>query len=73
MKEQDVKITFRLFAPYGRKLLEIARAAGIGHNHFARVATMAAVDRDLFGSDEKLRRIEEVLIRLRKEFNDALE
>jgi len=71
--EEDLKITFRLFAPYGRKLLDVARAAGVGHNHFARIATMAAVDHDLFGNHEKLRRIEDELLRLRMEFNDALE
>ena len=73
MSEADIKITFRLFAPYGRRLLQIADAAGIGHNHFARVATMAAIDQDLFGNHEKLRRIEEEILRLRREFTEALE
>jgi hypothetical protein len=73
MKDEDIKITFRLFAPYGRKLLEIAQAAGVGHNHFARIATMAAVDQELFGNHEKLKRIEEALLRLQMEFNEALE
>ena len=66
------KITFRLWPPYSTRIVEHARAARIHPNQLARLATMAMVDQGLLDLEEKMRRLEGVLIQFRKDFNVAV-
>lgn len=66
------KITFRLFPPYTERIAEQASLARVNPNQLARIATMAAADGGLLNLSERLQRIENELIRLRKDFNDAV-
>lgn len=66
------KLTFRLWSPYTEKVLQSANAAGLSPNQFGRLATMAMADSGLLQLTEKLARIEDEMIRLRKDFNDAV-
>ncbi len=70
--KQIDKLTFRLWPPYTELVAERAKSANLKPNQFARLATMALADAELLGLGQQLRRIEEELIRLRKDFNDAL-
>ena len=67
------KITFRLWPPYTAWVSEQARLARLKPNQFARVATMAAADGGLLDLSGRLGRIEDELLRLRKDFNDAVD
>ena len=67
------QLSFRLWEPYSNRVLEQSKAAGIKPTQFARLATMAMVDSGLLAVSERLRRIEDELIRLRKDFNEAVE
>ena len=67
------KVTFRLFPPYPELVSRRAKAAGLGVNAFARLACMTVADSELLDLHGSIRRLEEQLIRLRKEFKDALE
>lgn len=62
------KITFRIWPPYTDKILDVARAARLSPNQFARLATMSAADEGLINVAARLQRIEDELVRLR---NDA--
>lgn len=71
-KQSANKLSFRLSPEYAEVVEKLAAEAGVNPNTFGRVATMAmAVSRfhDLVG---KMGRIEDELIRLRKDFNDAV-
>ena len=67
------KITFRLWPPYTEKVAEQARAARLKPNQFARLATMSIADSGMLSLSNRLGRIEEELIRLRKDFNSAVD
>ena len=67
------KITFRLWPPYTAWVSEQARLARLKPNQFARVATMAAADGGLLDLSGRLTRIEEELLRLREDFNQAVD
>jgi multidrug resistance efflux pump len=70
--EQVEKLTFRLWPPYTEKVFRSAQAVGISPNQFGRVATMTVADQGLLELPERLARIENELIRLRKDFNEAV-
>ena len=67
------KVTFRLFAPYDSLVAQQAKAARIKPNQFARLATMCMADGQLLNLSERMERIEAQLIRLRRDFNDAVD
>ncbi len=73
LKAEIDKITFRLFPPYTARIAEQARVAKLNPNQFARVATMAVADGGLLDLSNRLQRIEDELIRLRRDFNDAVD
>ncbi len=66
------KLTFRLWSPYSDKVLRSAKAAGMSPNQFGRLATMSMADSGLLQITERLGRIENEMIRLRRDFNDAV-
>ena len=72
LREEIDKITFRLFPPYTARIAEQARVAKLTPNQFARIATMAIADGGLLDLSNRLQRIESELIRLRRDFNDAV-
>jgi len=67
------KITFRLWPPYTARVAEQAHAARLKPNQFARLATMSIADGGLLNLSDRLSRIEDELIRLRKDFNSAVD
>ena len=71
-REQAEKLTFRLTPRYAEKVFESATAAGVSPNQFGRLATMAIAQHGFLGLSDRLARMEEQLIRLRKDFNDAV-
>ncbi len=72
-KEEIEKLTFRLWPPYTVRVAEQAKAVRLTPNQFARVATMALADSGLLELNDRVRRIEDELIRLRRDFNEAVE
>lgn len=70
--EQAEKITFRLWPPYTKRISEMAEAARLKPNQFARMATMAVADNGLLDLNNRLKCIEEVLIRLRMDIDRML-
>ena len=66
------KITFRLWPPYTEKIQEMADAAKLKPNQFARLATISVADGGLLNVAARMERIEDELIRLRKDFNSAV-
>lgn len=71
-KGKATQLSFRLWDPYSERVVKQAKAAGIKPTQLARIATMVMVDSGLFSQKERLQRIEDELIRLRKDFNDAV-
>ena len=71
-RPQADKLTFRLWSPYSDKVLRKAKSAGLSPNQFGRLATMAMADSELLQLSERMGRIENEMIRLRKDFNDAV-
>jgi|GEM_PF-5637432 len=67
------KVSSRLFPPYTKRVAEFINASRATQSEFTRHAIMMAVDGGLLGANERLARIEEQLIWLRKEFSEALE
>lgn len=67
------KITFRLWPPYTERIREMADAAKLKPNQFARVATISVADGGLLNVAARMERIENELIRLRKDFNAAVD
>ena len=67
------KITFRLWPPYSTRVVETAKAARVHPNQLARLATMAMVDQGFLDLEERLRRLEGVLIQFRRDFNHAID
>ncbi len=78
MKRQPIqndgatKITFRLFPPYTQRVAEQAEAAKLKVNQYARIATMALADGGLLNLSERMQRIEDELIHLRLDFEQAV-
>ncbi len=72
-QDEVEKITFRLFPPYTSKVAEQARIAKLNPNQFARIATMSVSDTGFLDLSNRLQRIEEELLGLRKDFNSAVE
>ena len=66
------QLSFRLWPPYSQMVVRQAAAAGMRPTQFARLATMAMVDSGLLSLAKRLGRVEDELIRLRKDFNDSL-
>ena len=66
------KLTFRLWSPYSDKVLREANAAGLSPNQFGRMATMAMAASGLLQLSDRLGRIENEMIRLRRDFNDVV-
>ena len=71
--EQTEKISFRLCSPYSGRLTQVARAARLKPNQISRLATMILVDTGFLDINNRLKCIEEVLIRLRMDVNQLLE
>ncbi len=71
--EQVEKISFRLWPPYTERITKMAEAARMKPNQFARMATMAVADNGLLDLNNRLKCIEEVLIRLRMDINRMME
>ena len=69
---QADKLTFRLWSPYSDKVLQRANAVGLSPNQYGRLATMAMADAGLLQIADKLGRLENEMIRLRRDFNDAV-
>lgn len=67
------KITFRLWPPYTDRVQEMADAAKLKPNQFARLATISIADGGLLNVAQRMERIENELIRLRKDFNQAVD
>ena len=72
-KSEVEKLTFRLWSPYTSLVAERAKAVRLTPNQFARVATMSFADNQLLEVQQQMSRIEDALIRLRKDFNNAVE
>ena len=70
-KKQAKQLSFRLWEPYSEWVVDHAKAAGIKPTQLARLATMAMVDTGMLMYSQRLERIENELIRLRKDLNDA--
>lgn len=66
------KITFRLWPPYTERIQKMADAAKLKPNQFARLATISVADGGLLNVAARMERIEDELIRLRKDFNSAV-
>ena len=71
-RPQADKLTFRLWSPYNERVLFKAKSAGLTPNQFGRLATMAMADNELLQVSERMARLENEMIRLRKDFNDAV-
>ena len=71
-KEAAKKITFRLFPPYTERVAEQAAASKIKVNQFARIATMAMADGGLLNLSERMQRVEDEIIHLRLDFEQAV-
>jgi hypothetical protein len=71
--EKAEKISFRLWPPYTERITKMAEAAKLRPNQFARMATMAVADNGLLDLNNRLKCIEEVLIRLRMDVNQLME
>jgi uncharacterized protein (DUF1778 family) len=71
--ERAEKLTFRLAPRYAEKVMEAAKSAGVSPNQFGRIATMAVAQNGFLSLSERLVSIEEELIRLRRDFNEATE
>lgn len=67
------KITFRLWPPYTEKIQEMAEAAKLKPNQFARIATISVADGGLLNVAARMERIESELIRLREDINAAVQ
>ena len=67
------KITFRLWPPYTEKIQKMAEAARLKPNQFARLAAISVADGGLLNVAARMERIEGELIRLRKDFNAAVQ
>jgi len=65
------KVSARLFPPYTKRVAKAINASGVSQSEFTRLAIMMAVDGGLIGANERLARIEEQQIWLRKEFSEA--
>lgn len=72
-KREVEKISFRLFPPYTEKVACQALNAKVNPNQFARIATMAVADGGLLDLSTRMQRIEDELIRLRRDFNCAVD
>lgn len=70
--KQAEKPTFRLSPRYAEKLLEQASAANVTPNQFARIATMLVSQNGLLSLVERFESVENKLIRLQNDFNDAV-
>ena len=64
---------FRTWSPYIERVTQTAEYAKLTPNQLARVATMFFVDSGVLELRDSMRRIEDELIRLRRDFNDAIE
>jgi hypothetical protein len=71
--EKAEKISFRLWPPYSERITKMAEAARVKPNQFARMATMAVADNGLLDLNNRLKCIEEVLIRLRMDVTRLIE
>lgn len=71
--KMEKPFAFRSPEPYPSLIAEKAKAAKLKPNAFVRVAAHFFADMGLFDIHGKLSKIENELIRLRKDFNDALE
>ena len=71
-KDEVEKITFRVWPPYTGRIAEHAARARLKPNQFARIATMAVTDGGLLDLSGRMSRIEEELIRFRRDFNEAV-
>lgn len=71
-KEQAEKLTFRLAPQYAAKVAEICEASGLTPNQFGRVATMAMAQNRFLDLADTMTRMEDVLIRFRNDFNNAV-
>lgn len=66
-------VSFRLWHPYSYKLTEQASAARMRESEYARLATMLVSDMGLFEMNDRMKRVEDQLIRLRKDLAGDVE
>lgn len=65
------KITFRLWPPYTEKIQQMADAARLKPNQFARLAAISVADGGLLNMAARMERIEGELVRLRQDLGIA--
>ncbi|MCA9139391.1 MAG: hypothetical protein KDB00_21600 [Planctomycetales bacterium] len=65
-------IAFRLSRAYAEKLASLAEAANLTPNQISRIATMHMVNNGLLSLSERIEFVSDELIRLRRDFNDAV-
>ena len=61
------KITFRLWSPYTEKIQQMAEAAKLKPNQFARIAAISVADGGLLDMAARMERMERELILLRQD------
>jgi len=71
-REQAEKLTFRLTAEYAELVYKLAESAGLTPNQVGRMTTMFMVRNRFDEFPEKFGRVENALIRLTRDFNDAV-
>lgn len=70
--EQAEKLSFRLTPEYARLVFQVAEASGLTPNQVGRMATMFMVRNRFHEFPERFGRMEDALIRLTRDFNDAV-
>ena len=65
------KITFRLWPPYTEKIQQMADAARLKPNQFARLAVISVADGGLLNTAARMERIGDELVRLREDLGIA--
>lgn len=71
-KTEIDKITFRVWPPYTKRIMETAKLSNLKPNQFARIATLAFSDSGLLDLNRRMKRLEKELVRFRKDFNEAV-
>ena len=71
-KTEIDKITFRVWPPYTKRIMEMAKLSNLKPNQFARIATLAFSDSGILDLNRRMKRLEKELVRFRRDFNDAV-
>lgn len=70
--QQAEKLTFRLTPEYAELVYKLADSSGLTPNQVGRMATMFMVRNRFHEFPEKFARIEDAVIRLTRDFNEAV-